>query len=198
MRPYGQRRVDLATVVGHDVLYITDILEPPFDLERSDARVEQLADMRRKVQVAHRQQVFPGNIGTSPAVGQVVSQAARLAARPAESCRCGRTPTARGNSGRCNQHRSPRGRNIPPRPRSQRRCPVFRRAKAPVRGSPGRTHTRPGNAPGQVSYCTSASKHATRPAGSCAASAMSCTISASTPAAISSRACRPAASSSSS
>lgn len=65
MRPYGQRRVDLATVVGHNVLYITDILEPPFDFERSDARVEQLADMRRKVQVAHRQQVFPGNIGTS-------------------------------------------------------------------------------------------------------------------------------------
>ena len=92
MRPHGQRSVDFATVVGHNVLYITDILEPPFDFERSDARVEQLADMRRKVQVAHRQQVFPGNIGTSPAVGQVVSQAARLAARPAVAAAVGHRP----------------------------------------------------------------------------------------------------------
>ena len=83
LRPCGEGLVHDAAVVGHDVADVARILETALDLEARHAGIEQLADVCREVQVAHREQVPAAHVGVSGAVREVPRQAAGLAARPA-------------------------------------------------------------------------------------------------------------------
>ena len=92
VRPRGQCIVHRAAVIGHRIADIIDVFETPLYFQRPDAGIQQLADVCRKIQVADREQVFSGQIGAPAAVGQVIGQAARLAACAAVAAPLGHRP----------------------------------------------------------------------------------------------------------
>ena len=82
-RPARQRRVDRFAVVPSDVGHVLGGLQAAFDLQRRDARVDQLGNQVERGQVLRAQQVLDLSQLHVPAVAdQIERQAARLGTLP--------------------------------------------------------------------------------------------------------------------
>ena len=64
--------------MGGDVFYVGKILEPPLDLERTDAGIDQRGEVGALVVVLERQQVFVPGQNLPVLLGQRPGQAAGL------------------------------------------------------------------------------------------------------------------------
>lgn len=192
----SDRLVEPAAVVGHHVADIAFVFEPSFDLERGDARVDQRPQPIGQIEIAHREQVLAAQNPPSGGVFQIVAQTARLAAfAPIAAAR---------------RHR-PRQITLTAVPHADRT--VDETLDLGCRGAADRTDLVERQRPFQNHACETRIPQKRRlgrradrrlrrgvqfDGSDMRRSAMSCTMSASTPAATSSRACRSAAASSSS
>lgn len=177
--------------MAHDIFNISDILQASFDLERGNPRIDQLAYTVRQIQIPHRQQMPPLDdpyARTRPPDRRSGGRAG--CKRPVTAAFAHRT---RQETAAAVPHADrPVDETLQIAPGRRRGSHGSRRTTRPAPESRGQSRSAPEKAPAPACVWPPVSKRATRPADSSAAAPCPARSGASTPAAISSLACRSA------